>query len=59
MGLEINQLTRRDRDDGARAVIENDRLSSGQKLRFAAFVLILFVVASRSCWAGRRISSPC
>src|ERR1700736_4366219 len=43
MGLEINQLTRHDGSGSSRVASENGRLSSGQKLRFAAFVLILFV----------------
>ena len=43
MGLDIRQLMRRARSDGAGAAGENDRLTPGQKLRFAAFVLILFV----------------
>jgi branched-chain amino acid transport system permease protein len=40
MGLEINGLTG---SDTTGAVRQNDRLSSAQKLRFAALVLILFV----------------
>src|SRR5260370_3790163 len=43
MGLEINQLTRHHGSDGSRAASENGRLSSRQKLRFAAFLVILFV----------------
>src|SRR5580700_3000605 len=43
MGLEIKGLTSRDGSDAARAARQNDRLSSTQKVRFAAFVLILFV----------------
>src|SRR5260370_6640352 len=43
MGLEMNQLARHDGSSSSRAASENGRLSSRQKLRFAAFVLILFV----------------
>jgi branched-chain amino acid transport system permease protein len=43
MGLDIRQSTRRAGSDHAGAAGENDRLTPGQKLRFAAFVLILFI----------------
>ncbi len=43
MGLDIRQLMRRLRSDGAGAAGENGHLAPGQKLCFAAFVLILFV----------------
>jgi branched-chain amino acid transport system permease protein len=43
MGLDIHQLKRRARSDGATAASESDRLTRGQKLRFAAFVIFLFV----------------
>lgn len=44
MGLEINQGTRQTRSDAAAVGSKPDRLTSLQKLRFAAFVLILFMV---------------
>jgi hypothetical protein len=43
MGLDIHRLTPSAGNDGTGAATENDRLSPGQKLRFAAFVLILLV----------------
>jgi branched-chain amino acid transport system permease protein len=43
MGLEINRLTRHDRGDSPRVASDGDRLSSRQRLGFAAFLLVLFV----------------
>src|ERR1700736_3189132 len=43
MGLEINQLTHHEGSGSSRIASENGRLSFRQKLRFAGFVLILFV----------------
>src|SRR5271166_803455 len=43
MGLEINQLTHHEASGSSRIASENGRLSFRQKLRFAGFVLILFV----------------
>ncbi len=43
MGLDLQQLASRAGSNAARAANENDRLTSGQKLRFAGFVFLLFV----------------
>jgi len=43
MGLETNQLTHHEGSGSSRIASENGRLSFRQKLRFAGFVLILFV----------------
>src|SRR6476660_94046 len=43
MGLDLNQWTRRAGSGGANAASGNDRLTPAQRLRFAAFVLILFL----------------
>ena len=43
MGLDLNQWTQRAGSGGANAASGNDRLTPAQRLRFAAFVLILFL----------------
>jgi branched-chain amino acid transport system permease protein len=43
MGLDIRQSIRRSTSEGPRAAGENDGLTSGRKLRFALFALIMFV----------------
>src|ERR1700732_1050138 len=43
MGLNLNQWTRRAGSAGTSAASGTERLTTGQMLRFAAFVLILFI----------------
>ena len=43
MGLNLNQWTQQAGSGGANAASGNDRLTPGQTVRFAAFVLVLFL----------------
>lgn len=43
MGLDIRESTRRSPSEGARGADENDGFTSGRKLRFAVFALLIFV----------------